>query len=153
MSSFLSYQAVICSRPGTNHPQQGTAINSWLKITLSNDGCNNGPYITQNLGKIKGGRKGRGRVKKRKKEARRKKKFSSWWEFWGKLRSLHISTPKSICLSGAGAWDTHHVGDELALLPAARLADRIVLDVLEWRKRQQLTERECGEGSCRDRVL
>lgn len=47
----------------------------------------------------------------------------------------------------------HHVGDELALLPAARLADRIVLDVPEWRKRQLLTERQCGEGSCRDRVL
>lgn len=64
-----------------------------------------------------------------------------------------ISSPKSICLSGTRAWEAHHVGDELASLPAAGLADRIVLDVLQWRERPWLTERECAEGSCRDRVL
>lgn len=96
-----------------------------------------------NFGKIRG-KKLRRTGKKREKEAIRKKKFSSPWKFWGRLGSLCISSPTSICLSGARAWDTHHVGDELASLPVARLADRIVLDVLEWRKRQLLTERVWG---------
>lgn len=69
------------------------------------------------------------------------------------FRSLFISSPKSICLPGARAWKAHRVGDKLASLTTAGLADRIVLDVLEWRERQRLTEREYEEGSCRDIVL
>lgn len=41
----------------------------------------------------------------------------------------------------------------MALLPATGLADRLVLDVLEWSDRQRLTERQCEEGSRRDGVF
>lgn len=56
------------------------------------------------------------------------------------------------CLE-AGTRRLTMLGQELASLPAAGLAGGIVLDVLEWRERQRLTETECAEGSCRDSVV